>query len=96
MNLKRQKKLCQRKMPQRLECEKEKILRRFIFLNERFREMYYIHSFSSVKENSFLWDTYTNNDEGFCIEYDIASIDKEIIQMLPILYTLIEDIKMDQ
>ncbi|HHX67654.1 MAG TPA: DUF2971 domain-containing protein [Gallicola sp.] len=74
----------------------EKFLDDLSLMNDRFREMYYIHSFSSVKDNSFLWDTYTNDDEGFCIEYDIAGIDKEIIQMLPILYTPIEDIKMDQ
>ena len=74
----------------------EGFINNLALMNDRFREMYYIHSFSSVNNNSFLWDKYTNEDEGFCIEYDISGIDKEIIQILPILYTPLEDIKMDR
>lgn len=74
----------------------EGVIHSLSLINDSFREMYYIHSFSSVNDNSFLWDAYTNQDEGFCIEYDIEGIEEELIKMLPILYTPTEDIKMDQ
>lgn len=65
-------------------------------INDRFREIYYIHSFSLINNNSYLWDTYTNNDEGFCIEYDLSNNKEELINLFPILYVPIEDINMEQ
>ncbi len=67
-------------------------------INKNFRDMYYIHAFSTNKEHRFLWETYTNSDSGFCLEYDLSllntiGIDKfeKLYQLLPILYQEYEE-----
>lgn len=74
----------------------KKIIEHISSLNNNFRELYYIHSFSAEKDNSFLWDTYTNKDEGFCIEYDLKDEPDQLIKMLPIIYSPSAEIKMDE
>ncbi len=51
---------------------KEFILKDF---NERYRNKLKISSFSEDHQSLLMWGHYANNHEGFCIEYDLSSMD---------------------
>ena len=51
---------------------KEFILKDF---NEKYRNKLKISSFSEDHQSLLMWGHYANNHEGFCIEYDLSSMD---------------------
>ncbi len=61
--------------------------------NNKLREITYVHSFATNKEHRYLWERYTDNDKGFCLEYDISLLKKigfdkfkDLYALVPILY----------
>lgn len=51
---------------------KEYILKDF---NDRYRNKLKISSFSEDHQSLLMWGHYANNHEGFCIQYDLSSMD---------------------
>lgn len=72
----------------------QNIIKGIADINNKYREMFFVHSFSAEKDNPFLWDVYTSKDKGFCIEYDLIEYN-ELISLFPILYGKLDEIRMD-
>ncbi len=44
--------------------------------NEKYRKKLKVSSFSENNESLLMWGHYSNNHEGFCIEYNLSSMDE--------------------
>lgn len=59
-------------------------------LNEDYQKNFLMCCFSEVIDNVLMWSHYSQNHTGFCIEYDIASLDYDdplTYFMYPVIYT---------
>jgi len=75
----------------------------FSQLNIKIKQTYFIHSFAGSYDNPTLWENYTDNDKGFCIEYDLSLLEEigfdkftKLYQMWPIIYKNKEDIDLSE
>ena len=50
------------------------------------REKMGICSLATTFDNIRLWNEYSNNQTGYCVEYDFKEYDKEKYELLPVLY----------
>jgi hypothetical protein len=55
------------------------------------KDYYYVTCFTETFDNDNLWETYAKRYTGYCIEYDLSSIDEEIkhhilVDFAPIIY----------
>lgn len=63
------------------------------FSNETYEEdlmylkyMFYISCFSETPHSNLMWGHYADKHSGFCIEYDVASLPKNIQVLFPVVY----------
>ncbi len=70
----------------------EKVAQNFVNINLAIRRDSYIYSMSETYQSNPMWAFYSNNNQGFCIEYDFnkaKSIDLDKKKMLLYIYAVI-------
>ena len=50
------------------------------------RDMFFVSCFSTTPYSNPMWGHYANKHTGFCLEYDVASLPKEMQLLLPVVY----------
>lgn len=50
------------------------------------REMFFVSCFSTTPYSNPMWGHYSNKHTGFCLEYDVALLPKEMQLLLPVVY----------
>lgn len=50
------------------------------------RDMFSVSCFSSTPYSNLMWGHYADKHEGFCIEYDVSHLPREMQLILPVVY----------
>lgn len=50
------------------------------------RDLFYVSCFSETPYSTLMWGHYADKHAGFCVEYDVASLPKEMQLLLPVVY----------
>ena len=50
------------------------------------RDMFFVSCFSTTPYSNPMWGHYSNKHTGFCLEYDVASLPKDMQLLLPVVY----------
>jgi hypothetical protein len=81
----------------------ENFMNAFSQLNKKIKQSSYLHSFAESYDNPTLWENYTDNDKGFCIEYDLSILEEigfekfpELHRIWPIIYKNKEEIDLSE
>ena len=56
-------------------------------IRKYFCQSYRVSCFSNNKDNILMWSHYSNSCKGFCLEYDICDVKKDIDWIFPCVYT---------
>lgn len=61
-----------------------------LILSEEFKNKFLLCSFAATVKNNLMWSHYANSHTGFCVEYDISTLDKNsqfLHALYPVIYT---------
>lgn len=51
------------------------------------RDIFRISCFSETPYSNLMWGHYADKHSGFCLEYDVAQLPKELSLLMPVIYT---------